>query len=220
MSSTLRRRYRGIVFDLDGTLLDTRAGMIEAINAVLCEQELQPVDAQELAHSVHFGLDAMLRQALELRGSGESVEALARRLRQRYLRTASESVRLFDGARELLAALSAERVWLAICSNQSQESAMRLLESFGIAGYFDAVAGGDTLERRKPDPLPLQWLLDRGGLRPSEVLMIGDSDVDRRCAEAAGVDVVLMEHGYGLAEVTEPCARRADFRLLAGELVR
>ena len=220
MSSTLRRRYRGIVFDLDGTLLDTRAGMIEAINAVLREQELRPVEAQDLAHSVHFGLDAMLRQALELRGSGESVEALARQLRQRYLRAASESVRLFDGARELLAALSAERVWLAICSNQSQESAMRLLASFGIAGYFDAVAGGDTLERRKPDPLPLQWLLDRGGLRPSEALMIGDSDVDRRCAEAAGVDVVLMEHGYGLAEVTEPCERRADFRLLAGELVR
>ncbi|WP_374680013.1 HAD family hydrolase [Hydrocarboniphaga effusa] len=220
MSSTLRRRYRGIVFDLDGTLLDTRAGMIEAINAVLREHKLQPVDAQDLAHSVHFGLDAMLRQALELRGSGESVEALARQVRQRYLRTASESVRLFDGARELLTALSAERVWLAICSNQSQESAMRLLASFGIAGYFDAVAGGDTLERRKPDPLPLQWLLDRGGLRPNEVLMIGDSDVDRRCAEAAGVDVVLMEHGYGLAEVTEPCARWANFRAVAGELVR
>lgn len=220
MNDALKPPYACVVFDLDGTLLDTRTGMLLAINTVLARHGIAAVQAAQLAEVLHFGLEAMLVRALAVAGSDVDSDQLQIETQRCYLESAAQSVSLFDGARELLGALQQSGCWLALCTNQSQANAQGLLRCFALDGYFREVIGADTLQRRKPDPAPMRWLMQQAGAAPQATLMVGDSEVDRSFAVAAGVDVVLMAHGYGLADVQLPCPQRPDFSTLAAELLR
>lgn len=222
MPSALRAPYRCVVFDLDGTLLDTRDAMLAAINAELAELGMPPASAAQLSEALHFGLGAMLARAVTLAGGSGVPDALLPRVRSRYLQSAAQTVRLFDGARHLLEQLHEAGVWLAACSNQDEANARQLLRAFDLDRRFRDVVGGDSLAQRKPDPLPLRWLMQRAGAAPAVTLMVGDSAVDLSCAQRAGVDIALMAHGYGLADLAEheaPHARFASFSALAAALL-
>lgn len=216
MKAELHPPYACVVFDLDGTLLDTRPGMMRALNQVLCQQGLSAVDEQALAQSLHFGLSAMLAQALRgshLRDTAK-VAQLDAQVQRTYLDTVADSVRPFDHAQTLLMKLKSRGTWMAVCSNQSQASVRQLLKIFSLDDFFSEAIGGDTLARRKPDPLPLRWLMQRAWVAPQATLMVGDSEVDARCALDAGADVVLMAHGYGQVDLSLTCTRMPDFRAL------
>lgn len=222
MTAALHPPYACVVFDLDGTLLDTRPGMMQALQRLLRQQGLGGVSERTLAPSLHHGLSAMLAQSL--RGSdighAASLARLDAQLQRSYLNSAADSVRLFDHVPELLAGLKARGTWMAVCSNQSQEIVRTLLHTFALDRFFSEAIGGDSLKRRKPDPLPLRWLMQRAWVAPQATLMVGDSEVDARCAMDAGADVVLMAHGYGQADLSLACARMADFRALEAALLK
>lgn len=195
-----RASFECIVFDLDGTLLDTHEALFGALDDLLGSLQRPPADREALSDAVHFGLTAMLHAALADASlpAGRRMDRLERGLRAHYLRTARERVRAFPGVVALLEGLRARGHWLAVCSNQAERSARHLLQQLGLAHHFSRIVGGDSLPRRKPDPMPLQWLMAQAGSRPERTLMVGDSAVDVACAEAAGCAIALMQHAETL----------------------
>jgi phosphoglycolate phosphatase len=206
--------YRCVIFDLDGTLLDTRAAMMDALNGLLVELGRPPVTVELLLSTMHHGLGAMLNTALDETGRlptqvmQRQLESL---LRHRYLHTAATAVRRYAGTRALLDALQTHSVWMAICSNQDEHSVRTLLELFGLRDYFREVVGGDTFVARKPDPMPLRWLMTAARSSPENTVLVGDSAVDAECAVRCGVQAMLMQHGYGGPNITVPHLAMATF---------
>lgn len=218
MTPTESLPFPCVVFDLDGTLLDTRQAMLAAINALLYEMGRQLVDVQQIGHSTHLGMSAMLHSALAKTGevpASARLQQLESLLRDRYLASAGTSVRCFPDARELLEMLLARGAWLAICSNQDEASVRTLLGSFGMLGFFRQIVGGDTLLRRKPDPMPLRWIIELAGTCPMSVVMVGDSELDAQCAARSGTAAVIMTHGYGGGGIASPHLAVPDFASLA-----
>lgn len=217
MTPTDTLPYPCVVFDLDGTLLDTRQAMVSAINSLLGEIGRQAIDADQIGHTTHLGLSAMLHAALAKTGQLPGpviLQQLEGLLRDRYLERAGSSVRCFPDAQELLETLCARGAWLAICSNQDETSVRTLLGNFGLLGYFRAFVGGDTLLRRKPDPMPLRWIMELAGSAPASVVMVGDSELDAECAARSGTAAVIMAHGYGGDRIPAPHLAIADFASL------
>lgn len=186
--------YRCVIFDLDGTLLDTEAAMLTALNALLAEGGWPPASAADMAQARHHGLGAMLKIALDGQPAGEALASLEQRLIRRYLQESPRHVRLFPDAAALLAKLDRDGVWIGLCSNQGEGSARALLAQFGLSHHFQRIVGGDSLSERKPHPLPLQWLMAEAGASAAETLLVGDSDVDRQTAINAGTAIVLLRH--------------------------
>lgn len=204
-----------VVFDLDGTLIDSRPAMLSALRAQLHAEGRASVDKAALGEALHHGLSAMLERAYALSG-GVPVDLVARThsLRQAYLDEACSGAPCFSGAVALLEQLRARGCWLGLCSNQDMVCVQTLLQARGLAAYFDGVVGGDSLTQRKPDPAPLRWLLQRAGASPERSLMVGDSELDAECAERSGSACVIMAHGYG-GGIRAPHRRVEDFATLS-----
>ena len=216
-----RAGFECIVFDLDGTLLDTHEALFGALDDLLGSLHRPPADREALSGAVHYGLTAMLHAALvdAPLPSGRRMDRLERGLRAHYLRTARSRVQAFPGVPELLEALRARGHWLAVCSNQAERSARRLLQQLGLAQHFSRIVGGDSLPRRKPDPMPLQWLMAQAGSHPERTLMVGDSAVDVACAEAAGCAIALMRHAESQPPADGPVPSYSGFKALSLDLL-
>lgn len=210
-----------VVFDLDGTLLDTRNGMLTAINATLTALDRRAVSINELRASIHEGLGSMLAEALAITGAvpeDDVYRSLYQRVNSEYVSAAREHVSPYPDLHDLLDELQARDVWLAVCTNQVEANARALLTTFALDDYFSEVVGRDTFAFHKPSSLPLAWLMGRCGARPERTLMVGDSELDALCAGGAGVGIILMEHGYGLASSTRGHATSPSFASLRGRL--
>lgn len=216
-----RQGFDCVIFDLDGTLLDTRDAMLAALDDMLASLHRPPADRAALETAIHYGLSTMLRVAVDdgrQLPRGRNLARLERGLRAHYLRKARQRVRIYPGAHDLLERLRRRGVWLGLCSNQAEISVQRLLQQTGLAPYFARVVGGDSLPRHKPDPLPLHWLVTQAGSRAAATLMVGDSAVDAACAEAAGCAVALMRHGRPSSGIAPGTPHFADFAALAAHL--
>jgi len=202
-----------VVWDLDGTLVDSAADIAASLNRLLAEQGLPALGDDRIRDMIGEGVATLIRRGLAAHdvtpGDGRVAE-LVQRFLVIYSEVATESTRLFPGARQALKALSDAGLRQAICTNKPEAIARQVLSGLDIASYFDAVVGGDTLPRNKPDPLPLRTALERLGVSSERSLMVGDSAIDVTMAHAAGVKVVFVTFGYG----PEPSdAQRPDYRL-------
>ncbi|MDR2925344.1 MAG: phosphoglycolate phosphatase [Azoarcus sp.] len=189
---------KAILFDLDGTLLDTVADLAEAANAMLTELG-RPALGEELLRSfLGKGVHDLIQRCLAESGEPSAAETDAAReiFRRQYLRVSGQSTRAYPGVPELLAALEARGMKMAVVTNKSAVFTLPLLERFGFSRYFGAVVCGDTLPTRKPDPAMICHACDLLGVRPEESLMIGDSSNDSLAARAANAPVLLMTYGY------------------------
>lgn len=188
---------RTIVFDLDGTLADTSADLLEAANVCFREMgqgdRLGPQDAGTAFH----GARAMLRLGLSRVGvTDESqVDAWYPRLLAAYAEGLDRQTRLYPGAVEAVEALRAAGYRTAICTNKPEGLAVELVRRLGIAGLFGALVGADTLPVRKPDAAPYRLAVERAGGEVRRSMLVGDTDTDRRTGHAAGVPVVLVTFG-------------------------
>jgi len=193
------------VFDLDGTLADTSADLIEGANRALADLgvsgRLNP--KSDAGVSGRGGL-AMLRLGLERSGeklADEALQAVWREFIRHYEAVIADASRFFPGAAEALDALRADGWRLAICTNKPERLARRLLEDLGELSRFDALVGADTLPVRKPDPAPFFEAVARAGGTAERAIMIGDTVTDRRTAEAAGAPCVLVDFGTSADDV-------------------
>jgi len=178
-------------------MVDTLGDFDAVLNATLTEMGLAGVDRAFIERTVGRGSEHLIRSTLAHVGAPASVfdDAWARYQRL-YLQVNGEHAAVYPGVVEGLAAFRARGWTLACLTNKPLAFALPLLERKGLSGYFQAVFGGDSFARQKPDPLPLLKTCEALGTPPARALMVGDSSNDARAARAAGCPVVLVSYGY------------------------
>lgn len=196
----IRRSFRAVAFDLDGTLVDSAADLMHASNALLAELGRPPVDLPAVRSFIGDGAPKLVERVLAATGGVPAPEETARCLRRFlsiYEADPSAHSALYPGVAETLESLSAAGLRLGVCTNKPMAATLRLLDDLGIAGFFVAVVGGDSYPTRKPSPEPLLGLLERLGVRPDETAFVGDNEHDVAAARAAKVArVLLVPYGY------------------------
>ncbi len=190
-------RFRTVVFDLDGTLADTAPDLTAALNHAMAEMNRPAIPAEDVRHMVGHGVRALLRKGLA--ATGEVSEALVDQGFPLFVGYYEDHIadhsRPFPGVEESLAALEADGVRIAVCTNKLEGLTHRLLKALGWEGRFAAVVGGDTLEVRKPDPAPLFEAIARAGGR-GPAAFVGDSITDTDTAKAAEIPCVALSFGF------------------------
>ena len=186
-----------IVFDLDGTLVDTAPDLTNALNDVLTRRGGAPVPPPETIRAcVGHGARIMIEQALRRTGAQDDVHGMLAEFLIHYEANIANDSRPFPGAVAALERLAVQGATLAVCTNKREHLSRKLLEQLDLARYFASVAGRDTFAVSKPDPGHLTGVIALAGGDPSRAVMVGDSDTDLRTAKAAGVPAILVSFGY------------------------
>lgn len=188
-------------FDLDGTLLDTLPDLAAAGNATLASLGLPAVAVAVVRSYIGDGVAVLVRRLLAGSREGDADPALWREGVQRFERFYEEGVdrltRPYPGVAEVLCRLRGRGLRLAVVTNKPGRFTHRLLGAHGLDALVDLVVAGDTLPRRKPDPMPLVHACQVLGVAPATMLYVGDSANDVASARAAGCPVVCVSYGYG-----------------------
>ena len=198
-SAVVVTRLDAVVFDLDGTLVDTAPDLHAHLNEMLAELGRPGFGLDEVRPMIGDGARMLLRRGLDASGGmpvGVDLESLFDEFLRRYTARPLRFGAAFDGVAEALEALGAAGIKLGVCTNKPQAPTDRLLALLDLQRHFPAVIGGDVLAVRKPDPGHLLAVLDRLGAEPARALMVGDSANDVQVAEAVGVPCVLVSFGY------------------------
>jgi len=212
---------RAVVFDLDGTLVDSVPDIHAAVAAFLAERGHPPLDLATVTGFGGNGVPVLLERVLgavgEAAGPAE-VQAALPRFIAIYGAAPAALSRLYPGVATALATLCEAGFSLGVCTNKPEAPARRMLKELGIAGFFAAVTGGDSLPQRKPDPAPLRHTAAQLGVDLTAVTYVGDSEVDAATAAAAEVLFVLFTEGYRKTPVAEipHHAALGDFTALPG----
>jgi phosphoglycolate phosphatase len=191
---------RGVIVDLDGTMVDTLGDFEAALNRMLAELDLPPVSRALVERTVGKGSEHLIRSVLEHQLALPQVNALmepAWRIYQRhYLEINGAFSDVYPGVLAALQQWRGSGLQLACLTNKPLDFAQPLLKAKGLDGFFTHVFGGDSFERKKPDPLPLHKTCEAMGTLAAQTLMVGDSENDGLAARAAGCPVVLVSYGY------------------------
>lgn len=207
-----------LVFDLDGTLVDSAPDIHATSNHALKTVGLPTLDFQTVRGFIGGGVPHLIDQLLPAVGQpidSPLREQLTTTFMDKYEHAVDKTV-LFDYARDVLIQLKADGHKLALCTNKPEGPTHAALAHFALSDLFDAVVGGDTLSVRKPDPAPLREALDRIGV--DYALYVGDSETDAKTAQNADLPFALFTKGYRKATVEElaPFAAFDDYRDLPG----
>lgn len=193
-----------LVFDLDGTLIDSYDAIADALAYAMGKFGLQPPPLPRVRVMVGHGIERLLEQAVGAARASEGV----RLFRERYPQVAVEKTRLMPEVPEILEKLSRRGHPMAVASNKPARFSRMILEAFGVARYFTAIAGPDEKTPAKPDPAMLEALMNAAGADPAGTVVVGDMEVDSEFARAAGCRVVLVPAGSRTRE--ELAAVHAD----------
>jgi phosphoglycolate phosphatase len=195
---------RAAIIDLDGTMIHTAPDFHVAVNRMRAELGLTPLDIETITHFVGKGTENLIRRVLEVdfdeSGIALHFEPALNSYLKHYLAINGDFSSIYPGVREGLETFQAKGIRLACVTNKPFGFAMPLLEKAGLRQYFDVVYGGDSLPRKKPDPLPLLKVCEDFGLEPAQVVAIGDSSNDAQAARAAGCRVLNVPYGYNHGE--------------------
>ncbi|MGE0849154.1 MAG: HAD family hydrolase [Hyphomicrobiaceae bacterium] len=214
-----------IVFDLDGTLVDTAPDLTSATNHALAMAGAAPVSVEELHPFIGRGSKAMIEAGLGFRGVSVSEDDSAR-LHKAFLEFYADNVavdsRPFEGVGELLDQLVGAGARLAVCTNKYEALSRLLLVELELAGKFAAIAGRDTFSVCKPDPAHLTGTIALAGGRADRAVMVGDSEIDIATAVAAAIPSIGVTFGYTSRPVREfgPNAVIDHYREFPAALVR
>lgn len=188
-----------IVFDLDGTLVDTGPDLIVSLNHTIAAASLAPVGYEDITVLVGHGARAMIQRAFALRNtplSDDELQPLLDRFVEHYGANMPGLGQPFPGLLESLERLSSAGYKLAVCTNKLEGLARRLIETLGLTHHFAAITGGDTFAVRKPEPLHLTQTIALAGGDPARALMVGDSINDILAARNAGIACLAVPFGY------------------------
>ncbi|PZF77712.1 phosphoglycolate phosphatase [Aestuariivirga litoralis] len=204
---------RAVIFDLDGTLVDTAPDLMRATNFVLTGMGRRPLEMPEVRAFVGHGARALLTRGLAATGGlpdAYDVEADYRRFVDYYAANIAQGSAPFPGLVSLLDRLKDEGYGLGVCTNKLEGLSVLLLEALDLAKYFGSVVGPDTLGIAKPDPKPFFEAVNRLDLDSPRAIMVGDSETDILTARNAGVPVIAVPFGY----TPRPVAEFAPDRLI------
>lgn len=194
------RTVRSIVFDLDGTLIDSAPDLRRAVNRLLASEGRAPVDLDAVTGMIGDGAQKLVERAFAATGGGldrYDLAELTARFLAFYEGHATKLTLPYPGVVETLQRLRSAGLTLGICTNKPEAPTREILRGLDLDGYFAAVFGGDSLDGvRKPDPRLLLAVLDALGYEPGEAVMVGDNANDVAVARAAGVPIILRAGGY------------------------
>jgi len=188
-----------VVFDLDGTLVDTAPDLVETLNVVFAREGLPAVPFEQARNLIGGGARRMIEQGLlEARRSSASadIDRLFAEFTQHYSAHIADRSRPFPQVEAALDALVADGARLAVCTNKLEWLSVKLLDALGLSHRFWAVCGQDTFGVQKPDPEIVHKTILQAGGRPERAIMVGDSPTDINAARAAGIPVVAVDFGY------------------------
>jgi phosphoglycolate phosphatase len=188
-----------VLFDLDGTLVDSVPDLAAAANTLLAELGRPALAEAAIAGMVGDGVGALVERALRASGAVVALTPAIARFGALYEADLTRLTRPYPGVPETLAALSAAGCPLAICTNKPLRATAAVLAGCGLAQFFPVVLGGDSLPVKKPDPAPLRAALDRLGAAAEGAVMVGDHRNDILAARAAGLRSIFARYGYGAA---------------------
>jgi phosphoglycolate phosphatase len=197
---------RTVVFDLDGTLVDTAPDLINALNYVLDREGLPPVPVHAARTMIGAGARRLIERGLELEGRAVALEDLDRLTRDfidYYADHIADSSRPFEGLEDALDDLAARGYRFAVCTNKLEWLSKLLLDRLGLSTRFSAICGADTFGIAKPDPAILRQTVARAGGEMASTVMVGDAGPDIGVARRAGVPVIGVEFGYTEVPIAE-----------------
>jgi phosphoglycolate phosphatase len=192
-----------VVFDLDGTLVDSRRDLADATNALIVELGGQALSEERVTAMVGDGAAMLVRRALTAAAFDPDTPGALDRFLVHYDARLLDYTRPYPGMVATLAALS-RRARLAVLTNKPAAATERLLAGLDLRSRFADVVGGDTREGRKPDPKGLIGIIRRASVTPDETLLVGDSGIDLTTARRAGATICLARYGFGFHSVTMP----------------
>lgn len=195
-----------IVFDLDGTLIDTAPDLVDTLNVVFAREGLPPVPYDTARNLIGGGARAMIARGIEAEGrvlTPAKHDQLFAEFIAHYTDHIADRSRPFPGLIEALDDLTARGCRFAVCTNKLERLSLLLLRALKLADRFAAICGQDTFGVQKPDPEILRRTIAAAGGNPQRAVMVGDSATDIRTARAAGIPVIAVDFGYTETPVAE-----------------
>lgn len=196
------KRFTGVkavVFDLDGTLIDSKRDLALAMNATLKHLGRKEIEAERIYSYIGGGVQLLVKRALAEGASDEEIERGMAYFLEYYRAHMLDNTVPYPGVREALDKLSGRQ--LAVLTNKPVKFSKLILNGLGMSAYFRYVYGGNSFEKKKPDPVGLNTLLREFGAGPRETMMVGDSDVDIQTARNAGTWACGVTYGMGSAKL-------------------
>ncbi len=206
--------YRHFVFDLDGTLIDSRQDLADAANAMLATYGAPALPVQAVVAMVGEGARVLVTRALASAGLAADPDQALPRFLDAYDQRLTATTRLYPGVADTLARVHRD-ARVSVLTNKPQAATDAILAALGVATYVHAAIGGDTPYGRKPSPDALRALIDQAAVPAGETLMVGDSWVDVATATAAGIDACLVAYGFGYPAVDAEHRAQARWTIAA-----
>ena len=195
-----------IVFDLDGTLVDSAPDLVSALNVILAREQLGPLPLEKARKFVGRGGRVLIRLGLEFQGASVSdarLEEMFAAYLAEYETRLSDETRPFPGALAALDKLAAAGHRFAILTNKFEKPAKMLLRDLGLTDRFAAIVGADTFPMSKPDAAVLRLTIEKAGGDPTRAVMVGDTATDVDTARNAGLPVIGLDFGYAPEKMTD-----------------
>jgi phosphoglycolate phosphatase len=195
-----------VVFDLDGTLVDSAPDLVATLNTIFAREGLPPVAYEAARNMVGGGARLMIERGLEAEGRtlpAAEVDRLCRDFIEHYAAHIADHSRPFPGVETALDEIAASGLTLIVCTNKLEWLSVRLLDALGLSKRFAVICGSDTFGLQKPDPELLRRTLERAAGQPDRAVMVGDSANDVDMARAAGTPVIAVDFGYTEIPVRE-----------------
>jgi phosphoglycolate phosphatase len=189
------------VFDLDGTLIDSRRDLADSANEMLAGYGARPLDEEQIASMVGCGAATLVKRVMTAADVGAPLEEGLARFLAAYDERLTRYTRPYDGIPDLLDELRSRPVAMALLTNKPLEQSIRILDVFGFSKYFQWVVGGDGSWPRKPEPDGMRFLMHQAAAGPDETVLIGDSTIDLQTSRNAGVRICLARYGFGFADL-------------------
>ena len=196
MAGTKLNSVRAIIFDLDGTLIDSKQDLIHSVNAMLRELGRDELAADTISGYIGHGAPQLVARALGQGGTQEERERALKFFLEYYEEHKMDTTRMYPGVEETLERLA--ELPMAVLTNKPVRVSVRILEAMGLSKYFRAIYGGNSFETKKPHPLGARTVLRELGVHPKEALLVGDADVDVQTARNAGMIAAAVSYGFGV----------------------
>jgi phosphoglycolate phosphatase len=187
---------RGLIFDLDGTLIDSKLDLIHSVNAMLREMKRSQLAAETISGYIGHGAPQLVARALGGTATEEELKHALQFFLGYYEEHKMDNTGAYPGVPETLAQMS--HMPMAVLTNKPVRISVRILDLLGLANYFRVIYGGNSFESKKPDPFGANKILREFGVAAHEALIVGDSEVDVQTARNAGTQAAAVNYGFGV----------------------
>jgi phosphoglycolate phosphatase len=185
-----------LIFDLDGTLIDSKLDLVHSVNAARALMDLSPISEDVVASYVGNGAPVLIRRALGPSASEADVQHALQYFLSYYREHMLDHTRLYPGVKEALDRLLESGIKMAVLTNKPVRFSRTLVEGLGLSGHFFQVYGGNSFDQKKPAPVGVRKLLEESGVARDRTMMVGDSGVDIRTARNAEVKACGVTYGF------------------------